>query len=66
MSLDLIVGPPNSNRAGVALERLRSELDRDPLLVVPTGDDIVRFERDLCEGGTSQVGATIRTFGSLS
>ena len=65
MPLDLIVGPPNSNRAGAVLERVRAELDRDPVLVVPTGDDIVRFERDLCADGTPQVGATIRTFTSL-
>jgi ATP-dependent helicase/DNAse subunit B len=65
MALDLIVGPPNSNRAGVVLERLRASLDREPLLVVPTGDDIVRFERDLCLEGAPEVGATIKTFGSL-
>ena len=65
MALELIVGPPNSNRAGAVLDRLRGALDRDPVLVVPTGDDIVRFERDLCADGGAQVGATIRTFGSL-
>lgn len=64
MSLELIVGPPNSNRAGAALDRVRECLDSDPLLLVPTGDDIVRFERDLCSEGPL-VGATIRTFGSL-
>ena len=51
MALELIVGPPNSNRAGAVLDRLRGALDRDPVLVVPTGDDIVRFERDLCADG---------------
>ena len=65
MALDLIVGPPNSNRAGAVLDRLRGALDRDPVLVVPTGDDIVRFERELCAQGVPQVGATIRTFASL-
>ncbi len=64
MALDLIVGPPNSNRAGAVLDRLRGALDRDPVLVVPTGDDIVRFERELCAEGVPQVGATIRTFAS--
>ena len=65
MSLQLIVGPPNSGRAGEILTRLRAALDRDPLLVVPTGDDIARFERDLCADGHAAIGATIRTFGSL-
>jgi ATP-dependent helicase/DNAse subunit B len=65
MSLELIVGPPNSGRAGEILARLRAALERDPLLVVPTGDDIARFERDLCEGDRPAIGATIRTFASL-
>ena len=65
MALDLIIGPPNSSRAGAVLSRMRSALDREPVLIVPTGDDIARFERDLCADGTPEVGATIRTFGSL-
>ena len=66
MSLELIVGPPNSGRAGEILDRLRGALDRDALLIVPTGDDIARFERDLCAGGRPAIGATIRTFASLT
>lgn len=66
MSIELIVGPPNSGRTGAVLERLRAALDRDPVLVVPTGDDIARFERDLCAEGAAAIGATIRTFGSLN
>ncbi len=65
-NLELIVGPPNSGRAGEILDRLRSALARDPLLVVPTGDDIARFERDLCRGERPAIGATIRTFSSLT
>ena len=65
MSLELIVGP-NLGRAGEILGRLRSALERDPLLVVPTGDDIARFERDLRRGDRPAIGATIRTFGSLT
>ena len=65
MSLELIVGPSNSGRAGEILDRLRAALDRDPLLIVPTGDDITRFERDLCADGGAAIGATIRTFASL-
>jgi len=65
MPLRLITGPPNSGRSGVVLGRLRSELDSDPVLVVPTGDDIARFERDLCADGQPAIGAQVRTFGSL-
>ena len=66
MSIELIVGPPNSGRAGEVLSRLRAALADDPLLIVPTGDDIARFERDLCADGGARIGATIRTFGSLT
>ena len=48
MSLSLIVGPPNSGRAGEIRARLEAALDRDPVLVVPTLDDADRFERELC------------------
>lgn len=65
MSLQTIVGPPNSGRAGEILRLLRARLDDGPFLVVPTGDDIARFERDLCAGGCPALGATIRTFASL-
>ena len=49
MSLSLIVGPPNSGKAGEVLARLKAALDRDPVLIVPTLDDADRFERELCE-----------------
>jgi hypothetical protein len=69
MSLPLVVGPPNSGRAGEIRARLEAALDRDPVLVVPTLDDADRFERELCTqspahcaGGTAIVGASIRTF----
>ncbi len=62
MSLRLIVGPANSGRATEVLGRLRSALDREPILIVPTGDEVARFERDLCSAGSPVIGATIRTF----
>src|SRR5881396_1252685 len=68
MPLSLIVGPPNSGKAGEVLARLKAALDRDPVLVVPTLDDADRFERELC-GASADVGAvlgvSIRTFKRL-
>jgi len=64
MSLKLIHGPPNSGRAGLIRRRFEDALNRDPVLVVPTLDDVYRFERELCEGGASLGGATT-TFGGL-
>lgn len=65
MSLETIVGPPNSGRAGEVLRRLRGRLADGPVLVVPTADDITRFERALVASGEPVVGATIRTFRGL-
>jgi PD-(D/E)XK nuclease superfamily protein/AddB-like protein len=66
MSLSLIVGPPNSGRAGEIRARLEAALDRDPVLVVPTLDDADRFERELCREGGAVVGASIGTFRRLA
>ena len=65
MPISLIVGPPNSGRAPELRRRLEAALDRDPVLVVPTGDDAARFERDLCREGGAMLGVSIRTFASL-
>ncbi|HSI80392.1 MAG TPA: PD-(D/E)XK nuclease family protein [Solirubrobacterales bacterium] len=64
MPISLIIGPPNSGRAPAIRERLEAALDRDPVLVVPTGDEAARFERDLARGG-AVLGVSIRTFASL-
>src|SRR5437773_8614923 len=66
MSLSLIVGPPNSGRAGEIRARLEGALDLDPVLVVPTGDDAARFERELCAGDRAVVGASIQTLSRLT
>jgi ATP-dependent helicase/DNAse subunit B len=64
MSLNLIHGPPNSGRAGLIRRRFGDVLDRDPVLVVPTIDDVYSFERELCEDG-AVLGAAVITFASL-
>src|SRR5687768_18288798 len=48
MSLALIGGPPNSGRTGLVLGRFEAAIESDPILIVPTGDDVERFERELC------------------
>ena len=66
MAIDLIVGPPNSGRVRRDPAPSRSgRSTASPLLIVPTGDDIARFERDLCAAGAPAIGATIRTFGAV-
>src|SRR5436190_2978926 len=66
MSLSLIVGPPNSGRAGEIEARFEEALEHDPVLVVPTLDDVDRFERELCGDGRALVGGTIATFRRLA
>jgi ATP-dependent helicase/DNAse subunit B len=64
MPLKLIHGPPNSGRAGLVRRRFEAALDRDPVLVVPTLDDVHAFERELCEDGAI-LGGTTTTFRGL-
>ncbi len=65
MPLKLIVGPPNSGRTGAVLEEFRSLAARNPLLVVPTVDDVERFESELTRGGDAVIGASVGTFDQL-
>jgi RecB family exonuclease len=62
--LKLILGPPNSGRAGVVRRRYLDALERDPVLVLPTVDDVFAFERELCGEGAA-LGGTVLTFGAL-
>ena len=64
MPLTLIQGPPNSGRAGRIQTLFREALDRDPVLVLPTRDDVYRFERLLCSSGAA-LGGSVLTFGDL-
>jgi ATP-dependent helicase/DNAse subunit B len=62
--LKLIHGPPNSGKRGLILRGFATVLERDPVLVVPTVDDVFSFERELCRGGAVLGGAAM-TFGAL-
>jgi RecB family exonuclease len=62
--LKLIHGPPNSGRAGLIRREFAAAIERDPILVVPTVDDVFEFERELCGEGAVLGGAAM-TFGAL-
>lgn len=64
MPLRLIHGPPNSGRAGLIRRAFAESRDRDPILAVPTVDDVFWFERELCAGG-GVLGGSAMTFGAL-
>jgi ATP-dependent helicase/DNAse subunit B len=65
VSINLIVGPPNSGRADALLSRYRAALDREPVLVVPTAGDVAAFERELSANGAT-LGGSIATFDALA
>ncbi len=65
VTLNVIAGPPNSGRTGAVLDRFREAMSRDPILVVPTVDDVERFEEELTRDGAPLVGATVCTFNRL-
>jgi RecB family exonuclease len=62
--LKLVHGPFNSGRAGVIRRAFTEALERDPVLVVPTVDDLFWFERELCAPGALLGGAAM-TFDGL-
>jgi RecB family exonuclease len=62
--LKLVYGPPNSGRAGIIRRNFTAALERDPILVVPTVDDVFAFEREL-SGGGALLGGAAMTFGGL-
>lgn len=64
MPLKLIHGPPNSGKRGEVLRAFGEALHRDPVLVLPTADDVFDFERELCDRGALLGGAAM-TFGTL-
>ena len=51
MALKLVTGPANSGKAGRLLDELRTRLDEEPILVVPTFRDVERAQRELSAAG---------------
>src|ERR671935_2224347 len=64
MPLTLITGPANAAKAGAVLERFRTALLREPVLVVPTPADAEHYQRELSAEGIV-VGAEVVTFQRL-
>src|SRR3954469_13682175 len=65
MALSLVAGPANAGKVALLLERYVAALDRDPYLIVPTGSDVERVERELVAGWGGLVGVSIGTFDDL-
>src|SRR6478672_4793082 len=62
MALTLLAGPANAGKVALLLERYLADLDREPVLIVPTGSDVERVERDLLTRCGALMGGSIGTF----
>src|SRR5215210_2652387 len=51
VSLTLVTGPANAEKAGHVLAAYRAALPREPLLVVPTAADVEHYRRELAGAG---------------
>ena len=65
MPLTLITGPAGSGKTGEILNAYVEALDREPVLVVPTGADVQRYEEELLYRERVAVGGRIVTFERL-
>jgi ATP-dependent helicase/nuclease subunit B len=64
MPLTLIIGPANSAKAQVVLERYRAALALAPILVVPRSADAEHYRRELADAGVV-LGVRVEPFGGL-
>jgi ATP-dependent helicase/DNAse subunit B len=62
MALTLLAGPANAGKVALLLDRYLADLPREPVLIVPTGSDVERVERDLLGRVGALLGGTIGTF----
>ena len=62
MALTLMAGPANAGKVALLLDRYLADIDREPVLIVPTGSDVERVERDLLTRCGALMGGSIGTF----
>ena len=62
MALTLLAGPANAGKVALLLDRYLADIDREPVLIVPTGSDVERVERDLLARCGALLGGSIGTF----
>src|SRR5690348_3974936 len=60
--LSLIAGPANAGKVELLLDRFVAAQDREPVLIVPTGSDVERVERQLLDRCGCLLGGSIGTF----
>ena len=65
MGLSLVAGPAHAGKVQLLLERYLARLDEEPYLIVPTGSDVDRVERDLLRRAGCLTSGEIGTFDDL-
>ena len=60
--MTLLAGPANAGKVALLLDRYLADLAREPVLIVPTGSDVERVERDLLVRAGALLGGSIGTF----
>ena len=60
--MTLLAGPANAGKVALLLDRYLADLAREPVLIVPTGSDVERVERDLLARAGALLGGSIGTF----
>ena len=65
MPLTLLAGPANAGKVALLLQRYLTELDREPVLIVPNRSDVERVERELLRSGGCLMAGSIGTFDDL-
>jgi ATP-dependent helicase/DNAse subunit B len=65
MALTLLAGPANAGKVALLLDRYLADLRREPVLIVPTGSDVERVERDLLGRAGALIGGSIGTFDDI-
>jgi hypothetical protein len=59
------VGPANAGKVALLLDRYLDAIDRDPVLVVPSGADVEPIVRDLLRRSGGLLGGSVWTFDDL-
>lgn len=62
MAMTLLAGPANAGKVAHLLDRYLADIAREPVLIVPTGSDVERVERDLLSRCGALLGGSIGTF----
>jgi ATP-dependent helicase/nuclease subunit B len=65
VGLSLLAGPANAGKVALLLDRYLARLDDEPYLIVPTGSDVERVERDLLARCGCLLAGEIGTFDDL-